>query len=218
MPTADCIPITAAPGLSRLFLDYCAGSDSVRPFYAGRRLTAQDWQRRPAVPAHWPELVEHARGAESLRDGGAGHRVSAAGRGRGGHRTAGGALRRSAVYALQSGDGHCACAPGHGGGASARRHLLAGQRRSRFRGDQSRHLPGPPRTAQAGLRSERRKLRGRWAEWCWTNRSRRSSTRRGNCSALRMRWTRWPRHTSPAAHSRRRSRISMQRCLRRRAC
>ncbi len=56
MPTADCYPITAAPGLSRLFLDYCAGADSIRPFYAPS--SAADWQPRPAPPAHWPELVE----------------------------------------------------------------------------------------------------------------------------------------------------------------
>ena len=62
MPTADCIPITAAPGLSRLFLDFCAGSDAVRPFYGGALplggSTAPDWQRRPPVPEHWPDLVK----------------------------------------------------------------------------------------------------------------------------------------------------------------
>jgi bacillithiol synthase len=62
LPTADCIPITAAPGLSRLFLDFCAGSDTVRPFYGGALpsggLTAPDWQRRPALPEHWPDLVK----------------------------------------------------------------------------------------------------------------------------------------------------------------
>lgn len=56
MPTADCIPITAAPGLSRLFVDYCAGSDSVRPFYAPS--APSDWQRRPDLPAHWADLVD----------------------------------------------------------------------------------------------------------------------------------------------------------------
>jgi bacillithiol synthase len=55
LPTADCIPITAAPGLSRLFLDYCDGSDLVRRLYGA---WASDWQERPEVPAHWPELVE----------------------------------------------------------------------------------------------------------------------------------------------------------------
>jgi bacillithiol synthase len=56
VPTADCIPITAAPGLSRLFLDYCAGSDSVRPFYASS--ATPDWQRTPEIAAHRLELVE----------------------------------------------------------------------------------------------------------------------------------------------------------------
>ena len=55
VPTADCIPITAAPGFSRLFVDYCAESDLVRPFYAPSG--PAEWQRRPAVPAHWADLV-----------------------------------------------------------------------------------------------------------------------------------------------------------------
>jgi len=76
LPTADCIPITAAPGLSRLFLDYCDGSDAVRPFYGP---SSPDWQRRPEAPAHWPELVKllaaqnpsaaAAPAIESLRQG-----------------------------------------------------------------------------------------------------------------------------------------------------
>ena len=74
LPTADCIPITAAPGLSRLFLDYCAGEESTRRFYAGS--SPYEWQRRPEVPAHWPELTEEvgrqnpgAAGVELLRQG-----------------------------------------------------------------------------------------------------------------------------------------------------
>ncbi len=77
MPTADCFPITAAPGLSRLFLDYCAGADSARPFYAAS--LPQDWQRRPQVPAHWQNMVgllaaqnssaSAASAIESLRNG-----------------------------------------------------------------------------------------------------------------------------------------------------
>lgn len=59
MPTAECFPITAAPGLSRLFLDFCAGSDEALAFYGGIAGPRNaDWQRRPPVPAHWPELVE----------------------------------------------------------------------------------------------------------------------------------------------------------------
>ena len=59
MPTADCYPITVAPGLSRLFLDYCAGDAKARPFYASLPPNS-GWSAaadgRP-VPAHWPELV-----------------------------------------------------------------------------------------------------------------------------------------------------------------
>jgi bacillithiol biosynthesis cysteine-adding enzyme BshC len=54
--SADCYPITVAPGLHRLFLDYCAGNGSARPFYATLP-PGNSWQTRPAVPAHWPELV-----------------------------------------------------------------------------------------------------------------------------------------------------------------
>jgi bacillithiol biosynthesis cysteine-adding enzyme BshC len=54
--TADCFPISLAPGVSRLFLDYCAGDASARPFYAS---LPPDSGRaaRPPVPAHWAELV-----------------------------------------------------------------------------------------------------------------------------------------------------------------
>ena len=55
MPTADCFPLTAAPGLSRLFLDYCVGADSARPFYSS--FPGPDWQSRPPIPKHWQELV-----------------------------------------------------------------------------------------------------------------------------------------------------------------
>ena len=56
MPTADCHPITIAPGLSRLFKDYCAGESAVGQFFAS---TPPDtaWQMRPAIPLHWPQLV-----------------------------------------------------------------------------------------------------------------------------------------------------------------
>jgi bacillithiol biosynthesis cysteine-adding enzyme BshC len=55
LPTADCFPITAAPGLSRLFLDYCAGADSVRRFYGHDG--GLDWQIRPPLPAHWQQMA-----------------------------------------------------------------------------------------------------------------------------------------------------------------
>ncbi len=54
--TADCYPITVAPGLSRLFLDFCAGSTAARPYYAALPPDC-GWQARPELPAHWPQLV-----------------------------------------------------------------------------------------------------------------------------------------------------------------
>ena len=56
MLTADCFPITVAPGLHRLFLDYCAGDAAVRRFYASLPPDS-GWQARPARPTHWAELV-----------------------------------------------------------------------------------------------------------------------------------------------------------------
>ena len=52
---ADCYPITVAPGLHPLFLDYCAGAEAARPFYASLPPDA-GWHTRPPLPAHWPEL------------------------------------------------------------------------------------------------------------------------------------------------------------------
>ena len=54
--SVDCYPITVAPGLSRLFLDFCAGEARARAFY-GFGSKDDAWQTRPPVPAHWPELV-----------------------------------------------------------------------------------------------------------------------------------------------------------------
>jgi bacillithiol biosynthesis cysteine-adding enzyme BshC len=56
LPTADCYPMTVMPGMSRLFLDYCAGAAAAQTFFApGAK--PDSWQQRPALPAHWPELV-----------------------------------------------------------------------------------------------------------------------------------------------------------------
>ena len=49
--TADCYPVTVAPGMNRLFLDFCSGTLS-EFLPAG-----ENWQQRPPLPAHWPELV-----------------------------------------------------------------------------------------------------------------------------------------------------------------
>ncbi|MGA2890292.1 MAG: bacillithiol biosynthesis cysteine-adding enzyme BshC [Terracidiphilus sp.] len=54
--TADCHPIAIVPGLHRLFLDYCSGSEEARAFNASLPSDAS-WQTRPPLPAHWPELV-----------------------------------------------------------------------------------------------------------------------------------------------------------------
>ncbi len=42
------------PGLSRLFLDFCAGKVSATAFFP----SSENWQQRPALPAHWPEIVK----------------------------------------------------------------------------------------------------------------------------------------------------------------
>ena len=56
MLTADCFPITVAPGLHRLFLDYCDASPAVSRYYASLPPDS-GWQARPALPTHWPEIV-----------------------------------------------------------------------------------------------------------------------------------------------------------------
>jgi bacillithiol biosynthesis cysteine-adding enzyme BshC len=70
LPSADCYPITVAPGLSRLFLDYCAGNAAVRGYYASLP-PETGWQTRPAVPAHWPELVRQLAAQNPAAAGGA---------------------------------------------------------------------------------------------------------------------------------------------------
>jgi bacillithiol synthase len=61
LSTVECHPITVAPGASRLFLDFCAGTDAARRFYGaslGPGLAGNAWQQRPERPAHWPQIVE----------------------------------------------------------------------------------------------------------------------------------------------------------------
>ncbi len=48
--------MTVMPGLSRLYQNYCAGEAAVRPYYAEAPF-GTGWQTRPAVPAHWQEMV-----------------------------------------------------------------------------------------------------------------------------------------------------------------
>jgi bacillithiol biosynthesis cysteine-adding enzyme BshC len=78
--TAERHPISVVPGLHRLFLDYCSGAETVRPFYSSLQAFT-NWTARPALPAHWPELVtllaeqnpspstEAAAALDTLRDG-----------------------------------------------------------------------------------------------------------------------------------------------------
>jgi bacillithiol biosynthesis cysteine-adding enzyme BshC len=54
---ADCHPIAAAPGLSRLFADFCAGEPAVQPFF-GSVPPHSNWQSRPVLPVHWDQFVE----------------------------------------------------------------------------------------------------------------------------------------------------------------
>ena len=47
--------MTVMPGMSRLFLDFSSGGlSSFLPI----SIDAKNWQQRPPLPAHWPELVE----------------------------------------------------------------------------------------------------------------------------------------------------------------
>jgi bacillithiol biosynthesis cysteine-adding enzyme BshC len=54
--TADCYPITVAPGLSRLFLDYCAGDARAQAFF-GSAPFDESWQARPPISPRSPELI-----------------------------------------------------------------------------------------------------------------------------------------------------------------
>jgi bacillithiol synthase len=54
--TADCYPISVAPGLHRLFLDFCSANPAIQPYYATLP-PDRGWQARPALPSHWPDLL-----------------------------------------------------------------------------------------------------------------------------------------------------------------
>lgn len=45
------------PGMSRLFLDLSAGVPAAQAFYSSNAVSA-NWQQRPTLPKHWPELVK----------------------------------------------------------------------------------------------------------------------------------------------------------------
>jgi len=56
---AECFPITAIPGLSRIFLDYCAGEAPVRPWY-GAVPRDKSWRQIPSLGSreHRLQLAE----------------------------------------------------------------------------------------------------------------------------------------------------------------
>lgn len=57
LPSSECYPIDVAPGLSRLFLDYCASDPGVRPFFPSLpRETG--WQHRCPRPDHWNDISD----------------------------------------------------------------------------------------------------------------------------------------------------------------
>ena len=70
-----------APGLHRLFTDFCAGAAGVRPFYGFAPFEAT-WSNRPGQPAHWAELVDvlaaqNPQGGASGEKGAAGEKLEA---------------------------------------------------------------------------------------------------------------------------------------------
>jgi bacillithiol biosynthesis cysteine-adding enzyme BshC len=71
-----------APGLSRLFLDYCAGDAAARVFYASG-LFDESWRERPPLPAHWPELVQLLAGQNPSPSPAAAAALGALGKGAG---------------------------------------------------------------------------------------------------------------------------------------
>jgi len=71
--TTECYPVTVAPGLNRLSVDFCAGA------LPGLLPSQEKWQERPPIPGHWPKLVRllaaqnpsgsSARGLAALEQG-----------------------------------------------------------------------------------------------------------------------------------------------------
>ncbi len=58
VPTIECHPITIAPGASRIFTDFCAASDEVRPFYGTGIAPGNSWQQAPARPTHSAHIID----------------------------------------------------------------------------------------------------------------------------------------------------------------
>ncbi len=57
---AECLPISVVPGLSRLFLDYCAGRDSIQPAWFALTPTNRSWQTSSSAltAAHRSQLAD----------------------------------------------------------------------------------------------------------------------------------------------------------------
>ena len=57
---AECLPISVVPGLSRLFLDYCARRDSVRPSWFAATPGDRAWQqnKKALTPEHRNQLAD----------------------------------------------------------------------------------------------------------------------------------------------------------------
>ncbi len=79
MATADCTPITVAPGASRLFQDFCSGAGAARAFYptaTGKDIWFQSSLQQPHIDSLVNELAaqncaDHAKpGLDVLRSGG----------------------------------------------------------------------------------------------------------------------------------------------------
>lgn len=79
LATADCTPITVAPGASRLFQDFCSGADAARAFYptaTGKDIWSQTSLKQPHIDLLTSALAaqnsaDHAKpGLEILRSGG----------------------------------------------------------------------------------------------------------------------------------------------------
>ncbi|HWA94291.1 MAG TPA: bacillithiol biosynthesis cysteine-adding enzyme BshC [Terracidiphilus sp.] len=79
MATADCTPITVAPGASRLFQDFCSGAGTAHAFYPsskGKDIWFQSSLKQPHIDSLVTELAtqnaaEHAKpGLELLRSSG----------------------------------------------------------------------------------------------------------------------------------------------------